>query len=687
MARSCTKHRLAPLAALLLAVLVRQAAVAGDLFPPQEIVRQRLTAVAGTPQANSWKDRAAAALARIERAVAGDREAAQGAVAELASVASAGLALAERTNGHQTRRAIARAAYALARRAALYRAALSAQDPAPPAAEDYAAVARGVAAAASSLPAGSQGDAWRAFLLLPELRAAAASRSEAELRAHAEQVLSRFMSRGLSPSQRRFLGSPPLASLRLALRAWLDSEFHAAAILNLVEQVESTASPEAAAELARMARRLRDSTRGDLSEIGTVLDLHWRNANLRIAIHRDALTEMLPAQQAFSEPVCEQILDATVSGESQVSSRLSLSLTPDPRRWRIELKADGSIQSSTVARSGPASFYHAGQAEFSAVKPILFGPGGWRLQEAWATAESASQLQSMETNLDRVPLLGYGVRSIAMSQYRDRQPTAEAIMERRIAAKAAGRLDREAQERLARAQQQTRERVLSKLNDLGLDLAVLHTKTTASRLIARARLAGPADPGAYTPRPLALAGSDVSVQLHESALNNVIDSLELAGAEGRLEDILAEAMKKLGLPEPEMPDDMPEDVTVRFADKNPLSVRFTEGRISLVLRLARLTSPGRVSWRHFQVTANFRPTTDGGRGPAVVRDGIVLLEGRRLKFRDQIALRGVFSRIFERDRVFPLLPKRVAEHKLLVGRDNTQFEARAGWVGAAWARR
>ena len=60
------------------------------------------------------------------------------------------------------------------------------------------------------------------------------------------------------------------------------------------------------------------------------------------------------------------------------------------------------------------------------------------------------------------------------------------------------------------------------------------------RLIARYRLAGTNHLGAFTPRPQAPSDTMLSVQVHESMLNNTIDKLALSGKRTKLRQLYRE---------------------------------------------------------------------------------------------------------------------------------------------------
>ena len=66
----------------------------------------------------------------------------------------------------------------------------------------------------------------------------------------------------------------------------------------------------------------------------------------------------------------------------------------------------------------------------------------------------------------------------------------------------------------------------------------------------------------------------------------------------------------------------------------------------------------------------------------LVRDQYVELVGR-MAFRDQVALRGVFSRVFSKDQPVDILSRRLAEDPRLAGLHRSQLEITDGWLAIA----
>ena len=145
------------------------------------------------------------------------------------------------------------------------------------------------------------------------------------------------------------------------------------------------------------------------------------------------------------------------------------------------------------------------------------------------------------------------------------------------------------------------------------------------------------------------------MQIHESLVNNVLERLELDGETFDLAGLgqrLAERFHRFQ-PKPVNPDQ--EDVKITFAAKDAVHVRCNDGRLEITLAIARL-SKGSRKWSNFQVRAFYRPVVQG-RNVDLAREGVVQLIAPRIGATAQIALRGVFSKVFSQSEAIHVTPR------------------------------
>jgi len=206
-------------------------------------------------------------------------------------------------------------------------------------------------------------------------------------------------------------------------------------------------------------------------------------------------------------------------------------------------------------------------------------------------------------------------------------------------------------------------------------------QTTSTRLIARYRLASDTQLAAFTPRPMALANSWFSMQVHQSTLNIVIRQLDLDGRKMELRELHRRVAEKLGR-DPKVPDDVPEGVTIRFAEHDGVKLACEDGRIRVTLRIAELKA-GRKAWRRFIVQVNYIVDANGldvkaMRDPAP--DDYIAVQGVS-RLGNRIAIATIFSKVFANDRQYPILPKEMATDERLKDLSVGQLVVDNGWIG------
>ena len=532
------------------------------------------------------------------------------------------------------------------------------------------------------------GDAWREYLLVDQLRSMSqnANLPDQEKRKLAQTVLARLEGHKLSPKQRQFATKAPIAMLASELRDWAAEPVEMPRLLAHLERYERTQLANDGRLLAADCRSLRWDGDRSSQDLGEQIDLHYRNANVRIAITPAFVNRFVPQPRAVSARVSDMIQGVPVRGSSTTFTKVSVELIPDPRRIRLGLEADGLVNSNTTSDAGPATFYNKAGSGFVVRKLVLFGPSGLRLWPAIADAESYyTNLTDVETSFDGVPLVGPLVRNIARAQHEEAQPDARREMESKVAARARQQFDEEVQPRLEKMTAKIEAELLEPMRRLGLEPTALEMHTTEDRLTMRTRLAGNQQLAAHTPRPRAPSDSLASLQVHQSAVNNLLEALELSGREFTVPELYLWIGRKLNRPELKQPEDIPDGVVVRFADADAVRVRCVGGNMELTVAIAKL-SHGKKRWRDFAVKTTYQPDPTSLEG-RLVRSGGIFLEGKSLQGRAEFVLRSILSKALSVDRPWRIVPEKFAADPRLADVELSQFVVEDGWIGLAYAPR
>ncbi len=528
------------------------------------------------------------------------------------------------------------------------------------------------------------GQAWREYLLFDSLREWTSRRETEDAYVGRELALAsleRLTQIPMDPRQRHFITNEPVDRLKDRLQRLAAAPVDLGRLLSNLERYEQTRTVEDARLITRDYRRLALAESEKERALAARLTMHYRNANLRFAVSESLLNRLMPEQQPEIAPVNDIVLGIRAHGQRATSTDMQLSLIPDAHRARLALDVQGRIYSQTTSSSGPATFLTNSLGWYIARKPLELGLDGIQLSPAEVRVSNDLRLRGVRTQFDGLPLLGSLVNSVARSQHAQHQPAANAEIRAKIYHQAKSRIDQETEERLSEVTERLHVKLLEPMRRLRLDPVLIDAETTEERLNMRIRLAGEEQLGSHTPRPRAPSDSLASVQLHESAINNALERLDLDGRTFTLPELSQHVAGRLNNEGWLQLDPDHEEVSITFASANAVGVRCEDGRICLTLRIDRLRHERRV-WRDFEVQAFYGPKTQG-LSAELVRDGVIQLSGDRLPLGSQIALRGIFVRIFARRRPWDLVPAPIAENPKLAGLEVTQFAIDDGWIGLA----
>ncbi len=633
-----------------------------------------------------WATAAAEGVRQLLSTAEGDAGAARAALQTLRASASRAEELAEQMRADALRAELLRARYALVRRMDVWQLAASLQQSPPPAVvRSDAHLNQPLAELASLTSESEHGRAWRNYLMLDALHRTlqrGPRASEQEKQVLAQRIMERIAAARRSESHQQFVSKGPVAQLDLALRKWSAEPVAPLELLAHLEAYERTRSSAAAEQLAADYRSLLYSPKAEHRELAKQVARHYRNANVRLAVTAEFLNRGLPELPTVQERIRDHILGADVSGRSATSTELEIKLLPERGKLRMALRALGTVNSKTQSSSGPARIHSAGLTSYLAEKVIEVGPNGLFLAPADAYARANMNLLGLNTDYDEVPLIGSIVRSVALSQQSESHQDALREMEWRVARAARERMNSDADAKIFTAAQRIEQQVWARLKRLGLEPQPLELNTTEQRMVVRLRLAGDEQLGAHTPRPRALSNSLLSLQLHESVLNNTVGQLGLDGKTFELHQLYEHLGRRLEVDLP-VPDDLPPETRVTFAPRDAVQIHCREGLIKITLAIAEIEQPRR-AFRHFKVHAFYRPETEGITA-RLEREETIQLEGHDLGFGGQIVLRGVFSKIFSRNRALPIIPAQAGEDPRLKGLEINQLVIEDGWIGFSLA--
>lgn len=657
-----------------------------DVWPRPATLLEQLEALRAEPALLHWSDAVFAAIDQLWNALRAkcsvEQEQALARLDELAQQADR--LLPELTDPHPLN-LLRQARHALGRRLHLWRTLSQWDHTSPGADADDSDLPRRLASALSKvrqlLGDSQSAEAWWRYLELDRL--------ESQLQepggwTPASELLARRILRRLAYAQsasdrKRLLDSAAFAELGQVLATGVQRP-SARAILALVEEFEQLHQPSTAASLGEVLVLLRASGTPQVRAVGEAIDAGYRGANFRIAVSEQLLNRLIPERELEYRPVHDVIRGYPVLGDSLAETQVAFRLIPDPQRIRLALEVRGLVAAITSSIAGPAVFHNDSQSAYLALKELEFDLSGIRTQPAEVVVANEFWLRSLRTDFDPVPLLGALAQEIARAQHAESKYETKREVAQKLERQVRTQVNREADERFERLNARIRRHLLEAVEALSLGPEMVGAQTTRQRIIMQLRLAGGDQTAAGTARPWAPSDSLASCQVHESTLNNAIARLGFDGHTLTLTEVhrrLGELLR-LNTMESDADDDR---VEITFASQDALQVHFHDGQMAVRMAIAQLYRPPH-DWRDFEVRAFYRPVAEG-RTARMQRDGVVQLIGPHLKFRDQIALRGVFSKTFSKNRSWDLLPQWFAEHPKIADLEVTQLKIADGWLALA----
>jgi hypothetical protein len=532
--------------------------------------------------------------------------------------------------------------------------------------------------------AGETGAQWRNYLMLESLGEVAEGKvvDRNRRRTLAKTVLDRIHKAGASSEQNAaFLNEGPFAQLNAELRGLAAEEVDGRKLLESIESFEAGGLPADAHALAAQCKLLDESTDADRRQLATWLTSHYRNANVRVTLSADLLNRMMPSELKKNAPVNEYVLGLPTHGWSTTRTGIGIRFLPSQDRLAMRMEAEGVVHAQTQTQSGPVRVFNQSDSNFIAHKDLALTADGVVVNRAVASTHSRNKLRGIKTDFDHMPILGTIVESIALDQHAEKKPLAQAESQARVSRGVERGLDQEIDKHLKTADAALQERIVGPLAGLDLAPEVIEMQSNEARAIMRVRIAGDDQLAAYTPRPRAYSDNVGSVQVHQSAVNNVLEKSQLHGRRFTLPELYRFVVEKYYLPDDVDTAELPGDIELTFAKTDPLTVRCEAGSIELRLALEELSRAGK-SWRDFVVRVKFKTEVVDGR-TCFVRDGSVKISGPKLSITSQIPVRTVFAKVFPDDMRVVLWPDKFRNDPRFADLDIEQVDIRDGWIGMA----
>lgn len=453
-----------------------------------------------------------------------------------------------------------------------------------------------------------EGDKWISFLNLQELQQPGVTREQIAV------VSGKFATAdSWNDAQKSFLEKPQLQKLRSAVESAIaaydppgDETVRAdlrKALRNLLVQILAAETDRLGihSELARTGYGdIRSRFPGAADVIRPVMLDQFLNYNVHFSISEDLLSRLVSDYRTETGCIADCILGAWVTGSQVTTVNVRADVRPSADRANFQLVVSGNTRSNTTGRREPATVFTRGDHYFTISKPVWFDGDRVTHDPATISVDPNNTTLGVRTDYDRIPLIGSLVRSIARQRVAESRGQSEAIAARKLSDQALPEFETEAARQLADMDTEVHDKILQGLRDHQIAPDTVSARSSNTHIAVSSRTLGARLGGSRQPElPLSVTG--MTIQVHESALNNSTDALGLNGrtinendVQGEIEKALSEILhREISLtkdaeenaePTEEPADPAEPPSTFVFSATDPVRVMFGDGEVTLVLR-------------------------------------------------------------------------------------------------------
>lgn len=388
--------------------------------------------------------------------------------------------------------------------------------------------------------------------------------------------------------------------------------------------------------------------------------------------------------------ISDCILGTSVSGTAHTQGKTSVSLLPDANRGVLDTLFSGTTTSENVGYHKPVTIFSNSTTSLTACKRLWITDAGLSSDPAVSSAETQVSINDIQS--DKCSRF---IEKMAWKRAGKQQSKAEYIASRHAEERLNERVDQQAAEQLEKANKQYVEKYQKPFAERKLFPELLRFSSTAQAISMIAVQAGNGKLAASGAPPAVAEGADVTLRLHESAINNLAFDA-LAGRTIYEEKVQAAVTDSLGhLPEKMKGDEDGKPWAITFAPRQPISVTFIDDSFKVTIRGVRFCKGNDIHPVPMNVSAVYK-IEKTPKGFKVVRQGAIEVippdfvpgSGQQIDAKRQIIrilLEKRFAKVFA--------PEFLGEGLELSGKWKAagklapiQVECRDGWLVIAWKR-
>jgi len=448
-------------------------------------------------------------------------------------------------------------------------------------------------------------EAWRGYVRLKEIRAAIRDRNadEPELAAVAAKIRNRNQLDG--KDQQEFLSGEPFVRLEQALSGLLsltgdppkvDMSALRAELKKRVaalEEYEATNKSTAAAAARTAYNRIYELSADRGQAVGRMMRTNYFNYNFRVYVSEAFLNRLFSECTTRCGRIRDRVLGADVSGSQRTTAGSAVDLRPSRRNARFDITLNGVTRSNTVGVTDQAKVWTTGHARFWARKGVTFdGNYFYPHRHVSISVRANNRTTKATTKYSWIPILGDIADSYALSEARKRKSQSEAITRRKLRQRVVPEFNSEVSREFGKVNSQLRNTVHPAIEKAGVKPDAVSVRSTNTLMLYSSRVMNTSELAGSSSNPDDTPGSGITLKVHESAMNNAFDRLNIAGRTMTKEELIDEIEDSLRdllgkEPVPPAPGKVPEpedqDKFV-FDSNDPIRFRVSGGNLNIIIR-------------------------------------------------------------------------------------------------------
>jgi hypothetical protein len=387
--------------------------------------------------------------------------------------------------------------------------------------------------------------------------------------------------------------------------------------------------------------------------------------------------------------ITDCIMGTSIFGTAHTVGKTNAALAPNSDVGVLDTLFFGTANSCNVGYHGPVTIFSSSSSSLAACKRMWITEEGLFAHPAVSNAETSICINDIQSRKGR-----RFIERAAWKRAGKQQACAEYIASRHAEQRLNERIDEQAAESLEKANHDYAKKYHEPFGERKLLPELMHFSSTERAICFVGLQAGGGKVGAPGMPPPVVEGADMTLRLHESAVNNLAFDA-VAGRTVHEEKMQSAVTNALGhLPEKMKGDEDGKPWAITFAPRKPIVVAFADDGFKVTLRGVRYYKGGD---RHpaMNVSASYK-IEQSPQGFKAVRQGPIEVippdfvpgSGQRLDAKRTIIrnlLRHRFAKVFEPEFVskgIEFKGKWKAAGKLMP----IQVVSRDGWLVIAWKR-